>query len=1099
MRPPLTQRPIDATLSVTKAARLLGVHPNTVRAWSDQGRLRFYRINPRGDRRYRIGDLQRFLAAAEHASHPAETGVHGPDAAPASAHAHVPLPAPSGGALATATPASDSDQPVGVSMGREESTAPGVLRAEVAGSGDDSPEPIDLPITVGAAIPGASLAARRTPPALDVAHDAARVAGDGGRLVRLLGDLATTSASGRSLAQTLERAVRLIRSAYAVALVGAWELDGDRLTPVAADGTAAAGLVEVPASIGTMGRALANRRAARTDDRAGAWWLPVLPGLRAEIAAPITVEGRTWGVLLAGVADDEALSDAHLAVFDTLAAQVGVAVHTARLLGRAALQLHRADALRRVANDITSKLDLEQILSGLVDHAMVLFEADRAGVFLRQPDGSVAAAAARGLSASYLRAVRGFPNPSLPAAAVAARRPLFAVRYSDDPSIGSLRAAVIQEGFDTLCTAPLFDGSEFLGVLNLYHDRPHRWSDDELETVEAFAAQASIAIRTAQNYAQMATWAAQLQSIQQLGARLNRLTTVREIGLTIATELNQLIDYHNVRVYRLYGADLVPVAMHGQVGEYIDETPEQLRLTIDEGVTGWVARHGVAQYLPDAAKDPRVETIPGTEDDLDESMLLAPMIFEDRVLGVVVLSKLGLNQFRDDDLRLLVIYASFAAQAMANADATELLREQSAALERQLRSQRDLLQITESILGTLEPRAVLDQIADRLAGLVRYDNIVIELYDGATMRLHPLTARGVHRDELMAEWRAGETGLATWVIEHNEPQLVADELADPRVLPLEATGPVEGSLIAVPLRGREGAVGVLTLERLGRDDRFREDEFELVKLFAAQVSIALQNAEVHTAVEVRARSDDLTGLLNHGTFKEWLARSVNEREPFSLIMLDLDEFKAVNDALGHQAGDLFLRDVARAIVAAGRETDQVFRYGGDEFCLLLPGTDGEGARLVAERVRAAIATLGQVGSPWQDARIESSASIGIASFPVDGTSTEDMLLAADRACFVAKRRGRHGIATAVDGRAVAGEFSLQEPTPVDPPTVEALPEAGGSHGGDTTGAALGPGTTIQPGASMERAALGTTPVEPAEVAPPARSGDISAGSSNAAA
>ena len=83
-------------------------------------------------------------------------------------------------------------------------------------------------------------------------------------------------------------------------------------------------------------------------------------------------------------------------------------------------------------------------------------------------------------------------------------------------------------------------------------------------------------------------------------------------------------------------------------------------------------------------------------------MLLAPMLFDDQVLGVLVLSKLGLNRFSDDDLRLLVIYASFAAQAMANADTTERLRHQSLALERQLRSQRELLQITESLLTTLD-------------------------------------------------------------------------------------------------------------------------------------------------------------------------------------------------------------------------------------------------------------------------------------------------------------------------------------------------------------------------------------------------------------
>jgi len=168
-----------------------------------------------------------------------------------------------------------------------------------------------------------------------------------------------------------------------------------------------------------------------------------------------------------------------------------------------------------------------------------------------------------------------------------------------------------------------------------------------------------------------------------------------------------LIDYHNARVYRLVDTDLIPVAMQGQVGEYVDETPDQLRVKLGEGITGWVAVNRIAQNLGNAAADPRASTVPGTQDDLDESMLLAPMTFDDQVLGVLVLSKLGLNRFSDDDLRLLVIYASFAAQAMANADTTERLRKQTLALEQQLRGQRELLQITESILTTLDARGVL--------------------------------------------------------------------------------------------------------------------------------------------------------------------------------------------------------------------------------------------------------------------------------------------------------------------------------------------------------------------------------------------------------
>ena len=230
----------------------------------------------------------------------------------------------------------------------------------------------------------------------------------------------------------------------------------------------------------------------------------------------------------------------------------------------------------------------------------------------------------------------------------------------------------------------------------------------------------------------------------------------------------------------------------------------------------------------------------------------------------------------------------------------------------------------------------------------------------------------------------------------------------------------------------------MSLERLGPGNTFSVEEFELVQLFAAQVSIALQNAEVFEEVEIRARTDDLTGLLNHGTFGKWLDLNVRDGAPFSLIMLDLDNFRDVNNDLGHQAGDDVLRRIARALVRAGRDTDLVFRYGGDEFTVILPGTEAIGAFLVADRVRLAVAASGD----------GVSASVGVASFPQDGTTSTAILLAADRACLVAKRSGRDRVVTAIEGLALGEEVPLQEPTPVDSalqpevPVVSAPPRPG---------------------------------------------------------
>jgi diguanylate cyclase (GGDEF)-like protein/excisionase family DNA binding protein len=975
----LQSRPADATMTVTKAAQVLGVHPNTVRAWSDAGRLRYYRINPRGDRRYRMTDLQHFLAVSV---------VAGPSV----------------------------DEPLDLVHARRRRG----MRGADHGRGR-----------------------LRTLPPADVAVGDDSSISNPQPVVALLEELdAVTGAALRSAMADpeapLHAAARIIRDATSASLVAIWRLEGDSLSPVAVAGTSRDRFVGLPRSFGVLGAALAaappGGAPAVLDPHPGIY-LSVGFQHGRELACAIPGEPQPWGVLLLVTHAGDPLRQADRELIAAAARALGNLAVAIRAADEVTSQLHRAEALRRVAADIGSRLDLEQILAGVVDHATVLLGGDRAAVYLFE-GGAIRTVASRGLSPAYQAAVEALQLPDSPTLAshvIAARRPMFSVHYRDDPRAGAIRAAVIQEGYDTVCLAPMLDGDEPdpLGALGVYHDRAHPWAADELETIQALATQAAVAIKAARTYQQLATWAAQLQSIQQLGARLSRLSTVAEIGTAIATELRQLIDYHNVRVYRLYGEDLVPVAMQGQVGEYVDETPDQLRVRYGEGITGWVAEHRVAQLLDDADSDQRTNTIAGTDPHLDESMLLAPMLFEDDVLGVLVLSKLGLRQFQPDDLRLLVIYASFAAQAMANADATERLREQSAALEQKVRSQRELLGLTESILMTYDVAALLEATADRLADLVQADNLAIDVVDRATGQLVPRVARGADAEFYLRPHDPDRIGLANWVVDHNLPQHVADQYVDDRCAPFDR-GKVHGGLVCVPLRGRDGAIGMIEMERIGDQRSFSDDEFELIQLFAAQVSIGLQNAEAHQAVELRARTDVLTGLLNHGTFVDRMNRLIAVGEPFSLVMLDLDRFKGVNDGFGHLAGDRLLRQVADAIVRASRDSDAVFRYGGDEFAVLLPGTHAPEVTAIAERIRASIASTVGPGSGWRGRARALEASAGTASYPDDGLTAEEVLLAADRACFVAKRSGGGRVASAAEGIAIAGELTLQTPTPIDP-------------------------------------------------------------------
>ncbi len=162
-------------------------------------------------------------------------------------------------------------------------------------------------------------------------------------------------------------------------------------------------------------------------------------------------------------------------------------------------------------------------------------------------------------------------------------------------------------------------------------------------------------------------------------------------------------------------------------------------------------------------------------------------------------------------------------------------------------------------------------------------------------------------------------------------------------------------MIVVPLLVNGEAIGTLNIGRMGEDEaHFTPNEFELTQLFAGQASIALQNAETHGAVQLRAEQDALTGLRNHGAFQRELGETLEasgDDTPFAVLMMDLDAFKAFNDSRGHPAGDALLVEIARAMAGATRDGDRLYRYGGDEFAAILPGADRVAAHEVADRIR----------------------------------------------------------------------------------------------------------------------------------------------------
>jgi diguanylate cyclase (GGDEF)-like protein len=216
--------------------------------------------------------------------------------------------------------------------------------------------------------------------------------------------------------------------------------------------------------------------------------------------------------------------------------------------------------------------------------------------------------------------------------------------------------------------------------------------------------------------------------------------------------------------------------------------------------------------------------------------------------------------------------------------------------------------------------------------------------------------------------------------------------------------------LEVPILVEEGVSS--TLELYAQPGVFDDDSREAATWIARQGEIALENARLHSLVKQQAVTDELTGLANRRRFVAQLeaevARAERSGTPLSVVLADIDDFKRVNDTWGHDTGDTVLRRVAAVLQAATRDVDLPVRLGGEEFAILLPETDTVGARLLAERVRAAVeATVIEAGSD----RISVTASFGVACFP-ESAEASQLLIEADRRLYDAKRSGKNCVVTA---------------------------------------------------------------------------------------
>ena len=573
-------------------------------------------------------------------------------------------------------------------------------------------------------------------------------------------------------------------------------------------------------------------------------------------------------------------------------------------------------------------------------------------------------------------------------------------RSRRDPAEGSAlqRWLGLARGAEGGSLARLSLPEERGGLLVLERKRREPFSDEDLALARVLARQLVRRVSTRLG-PRLIAWSAQLEAVQSVAAQLTRLTSVEEVSSALCTQTQRVVAFDNARVYVLRedGRTLDPVAFRPHAREYLGESAADLRVTLGEGITGWVAETGQQLIVHDAANHPRALDVPGSVDLAEESMLLAPLRSENKVIGVVVLSRLGLDRFSEDELRLLSVLADQAAVASENA---RLLAER----DRHVAELAALLDISQAGRGTSELRELADVLASKLRTAARMDACVIYRLDEESGDLLPVGTSGEHRaPERLAVGARRAFRQVLLTDRHLLLDPALDELEPAELSRLAEAGAASALLLPLSTGGRVVGLVELTSRLGGR--HFQDGETALLRTMVNQAATALENADLVRQLRDAAEIDVVTGIYTHRHLQDRMrqetARAARSRTPLSVLMVDLDDFKRINDEHGHQAGDRVLRAIAGALRAAVRASDIVARYGGDEFVVLMPETDADEAEHVAARAREAVAELPHAMGDGSDVYV--TCSVGLALYPRDGRNGRELLRAADSAMYTQKR------------------------------------------------------------------------------------------------
>ncbi len=482
--------------------------------------------------------------------------------------------------------------------------------------------------------------------------------------------------------------------------------------------------------------------------------------------------------------------------------------------------------------------------------------------------------------------------------------------------------------------------------------------------------------------------------LTEIGKAISSRLDQDEILRTIQIELGQIFDTSHFYIAFEEG-DEIQFELEVRDNRVLPKRTREIR----NAFTEYVIRTGepllIRSDLESARQKLGITHIPKRP---AKCLIATPIFMNNKSCGIMV----AMNPdrefvFEQRDLDVLVTAAGQVSVAVENA---RLFAEE----QRRSRQLAFLNNISRTAISSDDPVHMLGQIAGEIQKNFSFDHIGIGLLDYGTKEVEIKAEAGTTAHAMGKRIPLG-TGILGRVARTGERALVQN------ALPGNLTGilPDSRAVLCIPITYGDSLLGVLNIE--SRDENaFSPQDVLILNTLADLLATALHNAFVFQKLQQQSITDGLTGIKTRRFFWEALSaewkRASRSGRPFSVVLIDLDKFKEVNDSMGHFEGDLVLARVGRLLEQKSRQSNVVARYGGDEFIVLMPETGSEQAQVLAERLRQWLASDPML------AEHNITGSFGVASFPIHGFSIEDIIRVADAGMYVSKRSGGNLVSTA---------------------------------------------------------------------------------------